>query len=77
MSIKTPMWNTLLLRILRHLESWCWQGADVSSGTLSTMAAVLPYQFEPESDPESDNGAEDANDERDFSRRMDQDISQW
>ncbi|CAL8291990.1 unnamed protein product [Arctogadus glacialis] len=47
------------------------------SVTLSTMAAVLPYQFEPESDPESDNGAEDANDERDFSRRMDQDISQW
>ena len=41
------------------------------------MATVLPYQFEPESDPESDNGAEDANDERDFSRRMDQDISQW
>ena len=41
------------------------------------MASVLPYQFEPESDPESDNGADDTNDERDFSRRMDQDISQW
>ena len=41
------------------------------------MASVLPYQFEPELDPESDNGADDANDEGDFSRRMDQDISQW
>ncbi|XP_041916075.1 uncharacterized protein LOC121710111 isoform X2 [Alosa sapidissima] len=41
------------------------------------MASVLPYQFEPESDPESDNGADGANDERDVSRRLDQDVSLW
>ena len=41
------------------------------------MASVLPYQCEPESVPKSDNVADEVNDERDVSRRMDQEISQW
>ncbi|XP_062395778.1 P2X purinoceptor 7-like [Sardina pilchardus] len=41
------------------------------------MASVLPYQFEPESDPESDNGADELIDEDDAGRRLGQDVSLW